>query len=136
MHEDCYENHRLRKCTLYYYLEDGTLEIREARIQNFGINQGLFLKRHLVPKPDSIMSYTWEDLNLGIDIEVFGRVFRIYDCDNFTRAFYSSQNVELNPAEQPREDNFIQMRKAVGPIPQRDPLLTTDYIRTFFSVES
>jgi len=60
--EDKNENYRIRKCTIYFYLEDGTLHILEPRIQNSGIPQGVFLKRHLVPKPDSIENYSWQDL--------------------------------------------------------------------------
>lgn len=85
------ENYRLRKCTMYYYLEDDTIHILETRIPNSGIPQGIFLKRHLVPKPGNIESYTWRDLNVGTDICFYERVFRIYDCDEFTRAFYANE---------------------------------------------
>jgi len=79
------ENYRLRKCTMYYYLEDDTIHILETRVPNSGIPQGIFLKRHLVPKVNSIESYCWKDLGVAQDVEFYGRVFRITDCDDFTR---------------------------------------------------
>jgi len=48
--EDPAENYRLRKCLIYYYLDDNTLYITEPKIENSGIPQGVFLKRQMVPK--------------------------------------------------------------------------------------
>jgi len=48
--EDPSENYRLRKCLIYYYLDDNTLYITEPKIENSGIPQGVFLKRQMVPK--------------------------------------------------------------------------------------
>ena len=76
------ENYRVRKCTVYYYLEDDTLHINEKRVENSGITQGVFLKRHQVPKPDGSGNYSYKDLNLGMNIDVYGRVFRVFDCFN------------------------------------------------------
>jgi hypothetical protein len=112
--EDPNENYRIRKCTIYYYLEDDTLHILEAKIPNSGIPQGIFLKRHLVPKPGSIQTYTSNDLNVGIDIEFYGRVFHIYDCDEFTRSFYANQGVTLNPSESLPDDPFVHTRAMVN----------------------
>ena len=91
--EDANENYRIRKCTIYYYLEDDTTHILEAKVANSGIPQGNVLKRHLVPKPGCIETYNWKDFNVGCDIDFYGRVFRIYDCDEFTRSFYSNEGI-------------------------------------------
>lgn len=45
------ENYRVRKCTVYYYLDDDTLHVLETRVENSGIPQGVFLKRHKVLVP-------------------------------------------------------------------------------------
>lgn len=82
--ESAIENFRVRKVVVHYYLDDDTLHINEKRIDNSGIPQGTFLKRHKVPKEEG-GHYTWKDLNLGMDLPVYGRVFRIVDCDEFTR---------------------------------------------------
>ena len=49
--EDPTENYRIRKCIIYYYLDDDTIHIIESRVENSGIPQGVFLKRHKLPKP-------------------------------------------------------------------------------------
>lgn len=43
------ENFRVRRCILYFYLEDDTVHIIENRVENAGIPQGVFLKRHKLP---------------------------------------------------------------------------------------
>lgn len=100
VHESKVENFRVRKCIIYYYMEDDTLHIIEPRIENSvifiiiiyyqGIPQGVFLKRHKVPKDDTPTSdyITFMDLNIGWNFTVYGRVFRIVKCDEFTRRFY------------------------------------------------
>jgi len=35
--ENATENYRVRRCTLYYYLDDDTTHIIEARVENSGI---------------------------------------------------------------------------------------------------
>ena len=105
--EDPNENYRIRKCIIYYYLDDDTLHIIEKRIENSGIPQGVFLKRHKVPKTGSPSeSYTWQDLNLGYNLDVYGRVFRIIDCNEFTRHFYNNEGIALNSPEGYPDDPF------------------------------
>ena len=83
------ENYRIRKCIIYYYLDDDTLHIIEPRIENSGVPQGVFLKRHKLPYVDDQSKYyVWRDLNIGINLNVYSRIFRIVDCDDFTRRFY------------------------------------------------
>ena len=53
------ENFRVRKCTVYYYLDDDTLHINEKKIENSGLTQGVFLKRHQVPKPCGSGNYSY-----------------------------------------------------------------------------
>lgn len=43
-----------------------------------------------------------------MNLNVFERVFRIIDCDDFTRKFYEYMGVQLNEPEQIPEDNFEQ----------------------------
>ncbi len=69
--EDPNENFRYRKCVIYYYLEDGTIYISEPKIENSGLPQGVFLKRHKVPRKDGSGVITWEDFNCGEDIEIY-----------------------------------------------------------------
>jgi len=41
----------------------------------------------------------WQDLNIGVDFNVYKRIFRIIDCDDFTRRFYANEGHPLNPSE-------------------------------------
>ena len=72
------------------------------------------MKRHLVPKPGGIASYTWKDLNVGIDIDFYGRVFRIIDCDEFTRSFFANEGVTLGASEGYPNDPFVHNRAMIN----------------------
>ena len=104
--EDPTENFRLRKCIIYFYLDDDTVHILEPRVENAGIPQGIFLKRHRVPHPTAGRCYDWFDFNVGIDFEVYGRVFRIVRCDDFTRNFFANEGRTMNPNESFPDDPF------------------------------
>jgi Ca2+-binding EF-hand superfamily protein len=107
------ENFRIRKCTIFYYLDDDTLHITEKRIENSGLTQGVFLKRHQVPKEGG-GNYTYRDLNLGMNLDVYGRVFRVIDCDEFTRKFFNNEGLQLNQAERYPDDTFAHTRAMIN----------------------
>ena len=102
------ENYRIRPVQIYYYLADETLFITEKKVENSGIPQGPFLKRQKVPKLIGELAdhYTWNDLNIAININFFERIFRIYDCDPFTKEFYNYMGVALNEPEELPTDLF------------------------------
>jgi len=94
------ENFRVHNITMMYYLEDDTLHLIENRQENAGLPQGVFLKRHKVPKDGkSAECYHWSDLQLPMNIELYSRVFRVYDCDEFTRSFYANEGITLGQSE-------------------------------------
>lgn len=82
------ENYRVRKIVVMYYLDDDSIFVNEPKIENSGVPQGWFLKRHLIPLPDMSRNYHWTDLNLGINVTMYERTFRIVDCDEFTKKFF------------------------------------------------
>jgi uncharacterized protein (DUF2132 family) len=47
----------------------------------------VFLKRQKVPRVIGELAdhYTWKDFDLAMNIKIFERIFRIYDCDDFTK---------------------------------------------------
>ena len=104
------ENFRVRRAIMYYYLDDDTIYITEPRVENSGIPQGIFLKRMKVPKPNDKGNYTYDDLNVSIDIDIFGKVFRIIDCDAFTKDFYAQKGIMLNPPESLPEKQYEKYR--------------------------
>lgn len=96
-------------------MEDDTCHIIENRIENSGIPQGVFLKRHKLPvhgKQDT--THQWNDFRLGMNLNVYGRVFRIVDCDDFTRRFFSDQGAELGQAEAMPDDKFATTRAMIN----------------------
>lgn len=99
VHASSAETWRVRKCLVYFYLEDDSMHIAEPKVENSGIPQGVFVKRHRIPKEQTNAFYTVDDLFIGAELPVYGRVFRLTDCDSFTRAFYAQNGVELSEAE-------------------------------------
>jgi len=99
--ESAYENYRIRKCIIYYYLDDDSIHIDEIKEENSGIPQGYFIKRQGIVKANSPNGekLTWKDLNLQSEVMIFGKKFRICDCDPFTKKFYADQGLSLNESE-------------------------------------
>lgn len=107
------ENFRVRKCILYYFLDDDSMYIIEPKIENSGIPQGVFLKRHKYPKPNGDY-YHWSDLDAGKEIEIYGRVYRITGYDEFTQKFYDHEGYPLSEQEHIPEDKFAETRFMVN----------------------
>ncbi|XP_032265553.1 EF-hand domain-containing protein 1 isoform X1 [Phoca vitulina] len=105
------EHYRIRRVNIYYYLEDDSMSVMEPVVENSGILQGKLIKRQRLPKNDQGDHYHWKDLNRGINITVYGKTFRIVDCDRFTQVFLESQGIELNPPEKMALDPYTELRK-------------------------
>lgn len=118
--EDPNENYRLRKCLVYFYLDDDTFHIIEPKVENSGIPQGVFLKRAKLPKANTTSAGTqgsfldWCDLKLGMNLNVYGRVFRIVDCDEFTKAFFANEGAEIGAPEGYPGDPFKHTRMMIN----------------------
>lgn len=84
VHESPNEHYRIRDVKFYYYLEDDSISVVEPAILNSGIPQGKLIKRQRLPKNDLGDCWHWKDLNLGIDVTFYGKVFHIYNCDQWT----------------------------------------------------
>ncbi|XP_065771772.1 EF-hand domain-containing family member C2 isoform X3 [Muntiacus reevesi] len=111
------ENYRIRRYKIYFYLEDDTIEVNEPVLKNSGLPQGLFIRRHRIslPPPDDDHFYTVYHFNVNTDIVFYGRTFKIYDCDAFTRSFLRKIGVKLNPPGQCPEDPYMKTRREYGP---------------------
>lgn len=109
VHASSAEQWRLRKCLVYLYLEDESMHIAEPKIENSGIPQGVFVKRHRIPKEGQPgQFYSVDDLRIGAELPIYGRVFRLTDCDSFTRSFYAANGVELGAPEETPLDSFAR----------------------------
>ena len=97
--ESYQENYRIRKCIIYYYLEDDSIHVAEPKQENSGIPQGVFIKRHIIPKDNSPKEvFNIMDLKIGGNVSFYGRTFHIVDCDPFTKEFLSHKGVEVTSA--------------------------------------
>ena len=64
--------------------------VTEPKVTNAGQPQGAFLKRQMVVKQDGSQEpFLPRDFGIGTDISIFGRIMRIYDCDDYTRQFFA-----------------------------------------------
>jgi hypothetical protein len=94
------EGARARNATILYYLTDDTIEIIEPRQLNAGMPQGCFLKRMKLFSQALGREYTETDLHISGKFEVFGRMFRICDCDAYTREYFEEEHgYALPPAD-------------------------------------
>jgi len=111
VHESRLEHYRVRRCVVNYFLEDDTIKVSEPREENSGLPQGNFLKRHKVVKEGVQGGFmTWRDLKVPGDLSLYGRVFRVTKCDDFTADFYrargyavASESAEAVPVDPVRE---------------------------------
>jgi len=108
--ESAQEHYRVRPVEIYYYLEDDSIAIIEPRVENSGIPQGKFLKRQQLPKDDQGNNWHWKDLNISKDFVVYGRVFRITNCDKFTLDYLTSQGIVVDNAESIPKDPYTVSR--------------------------
>nr|CCA14568.1 RIB72 protein putative [Albugo laibachii Nc14] len=105
------EELRLRKSVILEYVSDNTFEILEPRVLNSGIPQGAFLKRCQLPKLSGF--YAASDLFLGMELPVFGRIFKIYDCDAFTREYFSKMSWNIGCSITIPDDKYTITRKEI-----------------------
>lgn len=96
--ESAYENYRIRKCILYYYLEDDSIHVNEVKEENSGIPQGYFIKRHRIANEKGEF-ITYKDFDLQSEVSIYGKKFRICDCDDYTKKFYQEKGIQLNQSE-------------------------------------
>ncbi|XP_024147728.1 EF-hand domain-containing protein 1 [Oryzias melastigma] len=111
------EEYRVRPVIICYHLEDDTMEVVEPKVENSGLDQGIRLTRHKIPKNDQGQCYLWKDLNIGMDLKLYGCTYHITQCDAFTKEFMKSEGIILNEPEPTPEDPYIRKRK-VAPNPQ------------------
>jgi len=57
-----------------------------------------------------------QDFGIGVDVGIYDRQIRLYDCDEYTRQFFQSQlNITLPPGQSSPQDNFAQSQIKVPP---------------------
>lgn len=76
---------------------------------------GTSIRRHRIPlpPPDDDLFYTVFHFNINTAVVFYGRKFKIYDCDTFTKNFLKKIGIKLNPPEPRPVDPYMKMRREV-----------------------
>ncbi|KAF5307729.1 hypothetical protein FQR65_LT06600 [Abscondita terminalis] len=103
---------QIRKVYIDLFLEDGTIQVTEPKIDNSGISQGTLVGRGRIrfPAPMDGNFYDILDLNVGNEVEFYGRVYKITDCDKFTRNFLNRCGISVPDPIKTPEDPYYKER--------------------------
>ena len=76
---------------------------------------GTIARRHRVARPGAgdAQFYTVEDLNVGHQLTIYARQFKLVDCDQFTRNFLTKLGVIVGAPQQIPGDPYSDQRKMV-----------------------
>ncbi|KAF0686899.1 Aste57867_21331 [Aphanomyces stellatus] len=112
---------RLRKSMILFYLTDETIEIIENKVANSGLPQGTFLKRGKLFKPTNGTHYRMADIYVGMHFPIYGRVFKLYSCDAWTRTYYKQHEMELSPDIDIPKDEYTLSRDEIAKLCGGEP---------------
>ncbi|EQC42811.1 hypothetical protein SDRG_00531 [Saprolegnia diclina VS20] len=112
---------RLRRTMLLFYLRDDTIEIIENRVANSGLPQGTYLKRGKLMKPNNAGHYRFDDIFIGMNFPIFGRTFKLYSCDAFTRTYYAENAFELSRNIEIPKDEYTMTRDEISKLCGGEP---------------
>ncbi|CAG9766108.1 unnamed protein product [Ceutorhynchus assimilis] len=103
---------QVRTVKIYYFLEDGTIQVIEPKVENSGVSQGTLISRQRIrfPAPMDDNFYEMIDFNIGREVELYGRVFKITNCDKFTRTFLNRCGISVSDPIVSPEDPYLQLR--------------------------
>ncbi|XP_028991577.1 EF-hand domain-containing family member C2 [Betta splendens] len=110
-----HETHRIRKCNIYFYLEDDTIQVVEPGYKNSGIPQGTFIHRHRIPLPlpNDGQFYNIFHFNLNQQMVLYSRTFTVTNCDPFTRNFLTKLGIRLNDPIPVPDDPYSNLREEI-----------------------
>jgi len=100
------ENSRFRQVVFNYFLEDGTISATEPKVENSGLMQGPFLKRHHAPRADGSGNLDPGDFIIGEELILYGVAHHITGADRFTRWFFEQNGWPLGEDEAPVKDQW------------------------------
>lgn len=76
---DAKGGNQVRKCNIYFYVDDGSLKVVEKPQLNSGVSQGTLVRRSVISKQDGT-PITENDLIIGDDLVIYGRKYRYEYC--------------------------------------------------------
>ncbi|XP_070534018.1 EF-hand domain-containing protein 1-like [Ptychodera flava] len=135
VHESPDEYYRIRPVSIFYYLEDDSVSVVEPHVENSGMPQGKLIKRQRLPKNDQGDHWHWKDMNLGINVTFYGKLFRVVDCDKFTQEFMASEGIDLNGPEGIPNDPYSNTRKEKAALRMYNTPSTFDKLKQFLELD-
>lgn len=104
--------YQVRKVKIYFFLEDGTIQVIEPKVENSGVPQGTLISRQRIrfPAPMDENFYDILDFNVGREVELYGKVFKITNCDKFTRVFLNRCGITVPDPIYAPEDPYLSLR--------------------------
>ena len=87
---------------LVYHLDDETFSLTEPFSDNSGHMQGRMFHSQKIPRHDRRVGndcLSWKDIKIGEDIVLFGRTYRIINCDDFTKNFLEDRGIKVKTSE-------------------------------------
>jgi hypothetical protein len=102
-------------------MEDGTIQVLEPTVNNSGIPQGTLISRQRIPYPAPRNEdfYDVLDFNIGKEVELYGRVYKITNCDRFTRIFLNRFGIHVPDPINIPPDPYTVQREKVSQISQQ-----------------
>ncbi|XP_041806902.1 EF-hand domain-containing family member C2 [Chelmon rostratus] len=115
VHEAQDETYRIRKCKIYFYLEDDTMQVVEPEYKNSGIPQGTLIRRQRIPlpPPNDDQFYNVFHFNINQQMVLHSRTFTLTNCDSFTRNFLTKCGVHLNDCAPVPDDPYSNLREQI-----------------------
>ncbi|XP_068429374.1 EF-hand domain-containing family member C2 [Clinocottus analis] len=109
------ETYRIRRCKIYFYLEDDTVQVVEPKYKNSGIPQGTLLHRQRVPlpAPNDDQFYHIYHFNINQQMVLYSRKYTVTNCDSFTRNFLTKLGVRLNNPGSVPDDPYSKHREEI-----------------------
>lgn len=128
------EGHRIRPVKVLFYLEDDSIQVIEPPSENSGIPQGTFIRRHRIPlpAPDSSRFYCFENFNIGVELEFYGKTFHLIRSDKFTVNFLTKMGVKVGePSNIPVDPHTTIRRQMQEEMKPLRPIERIDTLRQF-----
>uniref|UniRef100_A0A0N4ZJX6 DKNYY family protein n=1 Tax=Parastrongyloides trichosuri TaxID=131310 RepID=A0A0N4ZJX6_PARTI len=92
---------KIRPMKLLYHFDDSSFTLVEPKTENSGYLGGQLFRRKQVPSKNVLANrfLSWKDFNIGDDVNLFGTYYHVASCDQFTRNFLTSNEINVNPNE-------------------------------------
>lgn len=101
----------LRKTLWIHFFPTDRVRARRALNQIWNIS-GTVIRRQRIrfPPPMDDNFYDILDFNIGFEVNFYGKVFKIVNCDKFTRTFLNRCGITVPDAIPMPDDPFVEIR--------------------------